>query len=229
MNSYRTSSKHPRLQAVLYSVFVLVFLTLAVFTYFELRIRPIVASAAESRASVYASEVINSAVTSALTKCASPVKVTSSADGISGVEVDVAALSVIRSEATSSLTAAISNADIMSFSLPLGSLADSTLLAGRGTPVEIRLAPIGDITTDVRTEFISVGINQTLHKILLRVNVTMNMFVAGDCVKLSLKNDVTLAETVIVGKVPDAYTAINRFEIDEQEENDLNDYAATLP
>ena len=213
----------------LYALSALFLIAMTVIAYFELRIRPIVADAAQSRAASYASEIINSAVSDALIKCTSPVKVASDAGGVSSVEVDVAALSVIRSEATRSLTNAIQRPDVMSFSLPMGSLMDSTLLAGRGTPVEIRLVPIGDIVTDVRTEFISVGINQTLHKILLRVDVTLNMFVAGECVKLEVKNDVTLAETVIVGKVPDAYTAINRFEIDEQEENDLNDYAATLP
>ena len=47
--------------------------------------------------------------------------------------------------------------------------------------------------------------------------------------RLELADDILVAETVIVGRVPDAYTAINRFEIDENEENDLNDYAAQLP
>jgi len=204
-------------------------LLLLLFAYFEIRVRPIVADAAKSRAAAYTSEIINIAVSYALSSDASPVKVSSDTEGVSSVEVDVAVLSRLRTAATASLTNAISDPETMRFSLPMGSLVDSALLAGRGTPVEIRLVPIGDIRTDVRTEFISVGINQTLHKIILRVDVTMNMFVAGKCVKLEIKNDVTLAETVIVGKVPDAYTAINRFEIDEQEENDLNDYAATLP
>lgn len=68
-----------------------------------------------------------------------------------------------------------------------------------------------------------------MHRIYLRVKIAMNMLVGWDTVKLELSCDAILAETIIVGDVPDAYTAINRFEIDENEENDLNDYAATLP
>lgn len=206
---------------------VLIFL--CAFAYFEIKVRHILSEAARSRAAAYGTEIINTAVTNALTNCSTPVKVTSSSDGIAGVEVNVAALSEIRTKATESLKQATENADMMSFSVPIGTLADSTLLSGLGTPVTIRLVPIGDISTDVRTEFTAVGINQTLHKMILRCEINMNMLVAGENVSLSVKNDVTVAETVIVGKVPDAYTAINRFEIDEQEENDLNDYAATLP
>ena len=117
----------------------------------------------------------------------------------------------------------------MSFSVPLGNLTGTALIAGRGIPINIRFVRIGDVTADIRTEFVESGINQTLHKISMRVRVTLNVLAAGSSIKLEHASDVTLAETVIVGKVPDAYTAINRFEIDEQEENDLNDYAASLP
>jgi len=188
-----------------------------------------VAEGAKSRATAAATEMINNAIAKVITNMQSPVTVSRGEDGMYGVEVNTALLSIMKTEATSELTKAMSDAKIMNFRLPLGNITGSTLLAGRGRTVSVRLVPIGDVETDIRTEFLSVGINQTLHKIFMRVKVSFNMFVAGDIHKLELENNVTLAETVIIGKVPDAYTAINRWEIDEQEENDLNDYAATLP
>lgn len=211
--------------------FIAVFLTacLLLALCLELRLRSSAISAAQSRAVAYASQIINSAAQTALEGCSSPVSVSEGSDGISGVQVDVAALTKMRTAVTDSLCETLKAPSIMSYSLPLGSITDSTLLSGRGTELNIRLVPLGDVISDVRTEFISVGINQTLHKIILRVTVSLNIFINGQTLKTELKNDITLAETVIVGKVPDAYTAINRWEIDEQEENDLNDYAATLP
>lgn len=208
---------------------ILSIIALCLFCFVEMRVRPLVNEAAKSRARIFAAEIINSAVTESLSKSDPLVSVTSGTDGVSSVETNIAALSTLRVSAIKTLTKELSNADAMSFFVPLGNLSGSTLIAGRGIPIEIKLVPIGDVSADIHTEFIESGINQTLHKITLRVRVTFNVLTAGSAVKLESASSVTLAETVIVGKVPDAYTAINRFEIDEDEENDLNDYAATLP
>lgn len=208
---------------------VIAIISLCLICYAEYSLRPIITDAAKSRARSFATETVNNAVNDALANSAPLVAVKSAGEGVSSVEVDIGALSSLRTKAISSLTKALSDNDAMRFSVPLGNLTGTALIAGRGAPVEIRLVRIGDVTADVHTEFIESGINQTLHKIALRTHVTLNVLVAGKSVKLELASDVTLAETVIVGKVPDAYTAINRYEIDEEEENDLNDYAASLP
>ncbi len=208
-------------------IFAILALILACFA--EYSLRPIITDAAKSRARLVATENVNDAVIAVLADTPPLVTVKSTTDGVSSVEVDIAALSSLRAKAISSLTEMLSDDDAMRFSVPLGNLTGAALIAGRGVPIEIRLVRIGDVTADVHTEFIESGINQTLHKISLRTRVTLNVLVAGKSVKLEHSSDVTLAETVIVGKVPDAYTAINRYEIDEDEENDLNDYAASLP
>ena len=212
-----------------FAALILSILALCLTCYTEYSLRPIITDAAKSRARLMATETVNTAVIAALSDTPPLVSVTSTADGVSSVEVDIAALSTLRAKAISSLTEILSDDEAMRFSVPLGNLTGAALVAGRGTPIEIRLVRIGDVTADVESEFIESGINQTLHKISLRTRVTLNVLVAGKSVKLEHTSSVPLAETVIVGKVPDAYTAINRYEIDEDEENDLNDYAASLP
>lgn len=214
---------------IAFAALILAILALCLACYAEYSLRPIITDAAKSRARLVATESINAAVIAALSDTPPLVAVKSTTDGVSSVEVDIAALSTLRARAISSLTEALSDDGTMRFFVPLGNLTGAALIAGRGAPVEIRLVRIGDVTADVQTEFIESGINQTLHKISLRTRVTLNVLVAGGSVKLELSSDVPLAETVIVGKVPDAYTAINRYEIDEDEENDLNDYAASVP
>lgn len=208
---------------------IAVILAICIFCYAEYKIRPIVADAAASRGRKYATELINEAVESASFFGNTLVSVRHSEDGVASVEADVKALSVLRSEATVAIMNRLSSEDAMKFSVPLGNLVGSNLMGGRGIPVEIKLIPIGDIVTDIKTEFTEAGINQTLHKITLRVRVSFDILAAGKSLQVDVVSDIGLAETVIVGKVPDAYTAINRYEIDEEEENDLNDYAATLP
>ncbi len=214
---------------VAFILMILLLFIICIFCFIELRVTPLITEAAKSRARIFASEIISEAVNASLCDAGALVKVTTGADGVSSIETNIPAISSLRSDAILLLTERMNNTKNMSFSVPLGNLTGSNIFAGHGIPVNVRLVPIGDITADVRTEFIESGINQTLHKITMRVRITVNIIAAGEIIKSELASDVTLAETVVVGKVPDAYTAINRFEIDEDEENDLNDYAATLP
>lgn len=210
---------------LLLSLLSMVFLTFA-----DLRLKPVVINAARSRARLFASDVISRSVDAAVAESAgSFINVIYGEDGISAIETNVTGISRLRADSILNIRGEISDIDRMTLDIPLGNLAGGMLLTGRGFPVRIKLVPIGDVSGEIYSEFSETGINQTLHRIYLRVRVSMNMIVASDTVRLELADDILVAETVIVGRVPDAYTAINRFEIDENEENDLNDYAAQIP
>lgn len=207
------------------SLLLMIFLTFA-----DLRLKPVVINAARSRARLFASDVISRSVDAAVAESTgSFINVIYGEDGISAIETNVTGISRLRADSILNIRGEISDIDRMTLDIPLGNLAGGMLLTGRGFPVRIKLVPIGDVSGEIYSEFSETGINQTLHRIYLRVRVSMNMIVASDTVRLELADDILVAETVIVGRVPDAYTAINRFEIDENEENDLNDYAAQIP
>lgn len=211
-------------------ILILSLLSMVFLTFADLRLKPVVINAARSRARLFASDVISRSVDAAVAESAgSFINVIYGEDGISAIETNVTGISRLRADSILNIRGEISDIDRMTLDIPLGNLAGGMLLTGRGFPVRIKLVPIGDVSGEIYSEFSETGINQTLHRIYLRVRVSMNMIVASDTVRLELADDILVAETVIVGKVPDAYTAINRFEIDENEENDLNDYAAQIP
>lgn len=211
-------------------VLLLSLLSMVFLTFADLRLKPVVINAARSRARLFASDVISRSVDAAVAESAgSFINVIYGEDGISAIETNVTGISRLRADSILNIRGEISDIDRMTLDIPLGNLAGGMLLTGRGFPVRIKLVPIGDVSGEIYSEFSETGINQTLHRIYLRVRVSMNMIVASDTVRLELADDILVAETVIVGRVPDAYTAINRFEIDENEENDLNDYAAQIP
>lgn len=211
-------------------VLILSLLSMVFLTFADLRLKPVVINAARSRARLFASDVISRSVDAAVAESAGNfINVIYGEDGISAIETNVTGISRLRADSILNIRGEISDIDRMTLDIPLGNLAGGMLLTGRGFPVRIKLVPIGDVSGEIYSEFSETGINQTLHRIYLRVRVSMNMIVASDTVRLELADDILVAETVIVGRVPDAYTAINRFEIDENEENDLNDYAAQIP
>ena len=211
-------------------ILILSLLSMVFLTFADLRLKPVVINAARSRARLFASDVISRSVDAAVAESAgSFINVIYGEDGISAIETNVTGISRLRADSILNIRGEISDIERMTLDIPLGNLAGGMLLTGRGIPVRIKLVPIGDVSGEIYSEFSETGINQTLHRIYLRVRVSMNMIVASDTVRLELADDILVAETVIVGRVPDAYTAINRFEIDENEENDLNDYAAQIP
>ena len=79
------------------------------------------------------------------------------------------------------------------------------MLAGRGPGVKIRISSIGDVETDLRSEFTAQGINQTLHRVYLQVKCNVNILTPFDNISRDITNQVLLIENVIVGNIPNTY------------------------
>jgi sporulation protein YunB len=103
----------------------------------------------------------------------------------------------------------ISEVSTRDLSIPIGSLTGSNLLSGRGPLVTVRMQSVGSSTAFLRNEFTSAGINQTKHQILLDMDVYVSILLPGFTTATKVSNSFTVAETVIVGSVPESYTYFN--------------------
>ena len=90
--------------------------------------------------------------------------------------------------------------------IPLGTLTGSALLAGRGPSLFVRMQAVGSASAAFRNQFTAAGINQTRHQIFLDVDVYMSILLPGMKTSTRVSNEIAVAETVIVGGVPDTYT-----------------------
>lgn len=79
------------------------------------------------------------------------------------------------------------------------------MLAGRGPGVKITISSVGDVETDLRSEFGAQGINQTLHRVYLQVKCNVNILTPFDNISREITNQVLLMENVIVGNIPNTY------------------------
>lgn len=86
-----------------------------------------------------------------------------------------------------------------------GSFTGFKLLAGRGPGVKIRISTIGNVETDLRSEFSAQGINQTLHRVYLQVKCNVSILTPFDNISREITNQVLLMENVIVGGIPNTY------------------------
>ena len=89
--------------------------------------------------------------------------------------------------------------------IPLGSLFLPELLAGKGPRINVRVLSIRNSEADFCSRFSEAGINQTLHQLTLVVSVDVAVLVLGKTEHFTVESEVVVAETVIVGTVPDTY------------------------
>lgn len=89
--------------------------------------------------------------------------------------------------------------------IALGSFTGFKLLSGKGPGVPIRISTIGNVETDLKSEFTSQGINQNLHRVYLQVVCEISILTPYKDITEKITNQVLIAENVIVGKIPNTY------------------------
>ena len=89
--------------------------------------------------------------------------------------------------------------------VPLGNLLGSTFLLGRGPLINVRIVPLTSSHIELRNELTAAGINQARHQIILEVDVDVSVLIPWNTASTQVSCPVLIAETVIVGSVPQTY------------------------
>lgn len=149
---------------------------------------------------------------------------------VTALETNYAAIALTNSELTDGTVKELSKNNLITVEIPLGTLSGGTILAGKGPDIRIKVKISPKITSEIENEFYESGINQTLHRIVAKINVKTYALLPMSPREIEVPTKICLAETVIVGKVPDAYTKINRLddELEESDIDDIYDFGATL-
>lgn len=145
------------------------------------------------------------------------------------LETDTAKIAQASGGIADAAISALCGNDKITIEIPLGNLSGGALLTGRGPDISIPIAVSPKITCEIENEFYESGINQTLHRVVAEVEVETYALLPFAPRKIMVETEYCIAETVIVGKVPDAYTKINRATDDilESEIDDIYDFGAT--
>ena len=97
---------------------------------------------------------------------------------------------------------ALDNSDI---GIPLGSLFLPELLSGRGPAIPVHILSIRNSDAAFVSHFTQAGINQTLHQVTMEVSIDVSVLVLGQTTSFTMESQVVVAETVIVGDVPNTF------------------------
>lgn len=185
-------------------------LALLLIRFFDAQIRPLAAEMAKARAANAVTRIVSDAVERTLSAEAVAYgdMITLEKDGagqITALTSNSVEMNKLRSQIMDDIVAQVDSLDSAELSVPLGNLTGLVSLSEKGPGLPVRVISAASADADFRNVFSEAGINQTYHQIVLDVSVNLKLLIPGQVVEIAVTTQVSVAETVIVGKVPDAY------------------------
>ena len=95
--------------------------------------------------------------------------------------------------------------DTNDIGIPLGSIILPEIFSGKGPDLPVRVISISNSEGDFFSNFSEAGINQTLHQLIMSVRLDVTILVLNETETFDISSQVVVAETVIVGTVPDTF------------------------
>ena len=109
--------------------------------------------------------------------------------------------------------------------IPIGTFLGSDFTTGFGPKLRFKMKITTTAFVDFSHEFKGAGINQVLHIVNVNIKINGSLIVIGYNKGIKVSTSAIAAQTVIVGKTPDAFTNILESETDNTG-GLINDYGA---
>ena len=185
-------------------------LALLLIGYLEIRLHPILNAMATAKVTNTVTQTLDGAIANEI----SSVGITygdlismekDSTGRVTALTSNMAELNRLRTSILSAVVTAVDTLDQEQLAIPVGNLTGINFLSGRGISLPVEGVAVGSAHAEFHNQFDYAGINQTRHQILLDVSVAVDILLPGDTLRTEVTAQVPVAETVIVGAVPDTY------------------------
>lgn len=213
---YKRGMNHKKMFVYTYIVFIFILL-LAIYGFLlvDRKIKPTVLTIAEIKARQIASTSINESINKMITDDIRYQDLyfirTDSEGNITFMQANTIMMNKLAAEVAIEVQQKMNEmgkAENTSIRIPLGNIFGSQLLAQYGPRVKVKVTTLGQVNVDFYTQFEQSGINQTRHKIYLTVNTRIKTIVPFTSQTMPIQSTVPVAETIIVGRVPDNYVNV---------------------
>ena len=179
----------------------------------DARLRVIINNYAQNRAKIIANSSINETISQYLTeinlKYSDLVMINSNGEGrVTSVEFDTVTITKIKASLISKIQNNINKRQNINITVPIGTVTGVQILNNRGPDINIGMKIGSAIYSKISSKFVSAGINQTLHQITIEIKSDIYFVMPWYRTTGNYETEFIVAETVIVGEVPDAYTNV---------------------
>lgn len=124
---------------------------------------------------------------------------------ILAVNSNSATINMLALELTEKAQDALSQMGASGVEIPIGSFSGMPIFTGRGPTVTIKMLPIGTIYCKFFSSFTSAGINQTNHRVYLRVYSSVSVILPMANQTIDTQTELMISESILVGEIPDTY------------------------
>ena len=124
---------------------------------------------------------------------------------ITALKTNIGEVNRIKTDTLNTINDEILDIDHSDLGIPLGSLFLPEVLSGKGPQIPVKILSIRNSDGYFESSFTHAGINQTLHQVHMFVLVVVAVLVLGRTMIFTVESDVVIAETIIVGDVPDTF------------------------
>lgn len=219
--------KIKRIHKVLGAVLVIIFILTFIIYRINKDLKPIMMALCDAQARIIATETINGTIRDEFGSKISyddimTVK-TDKEGNIVMIQANTVELNRIGSQIALGIQDKIGSIGARGVKIPLGILFKNDLLAYYGPKVTFKMQPMGSTTTTYSSDFNSAGINQTRQVIYLNVTATVQVIIPLSSNSISITSSIPIAESIIVGKVPNTYANMNSL----LDTSDLTNYGIT--
>ena len=128
---------------------------------------------------------------------------------ITAISANMARINALSAEILHEVVDATENRTLR-VSIPLGNLTGISLLMGRGPAVPVQIIMLTSSRVEFQNNIITTGINQTKHQIDLQVLVDIDILIPWGTESAQVVTEVMIADTVVVGKVPESYWSMQQ-------------------
>lgn len=125
--------------------------------------------------------------------------------GITALKTNIGEVNRLRTDILNIINDEILALDSSDLGIPLGSLFLPEFISGKGPEIPVHIIAIRNSDAAFVSHFSEAGINQTLHQVTMVVSVDVAVLVLGKTDTFTMTSEVVVAETVIVGAVPDTF------------------------
>lgn len=206
-----------KFRRVLRLLAVFLLLALALYLLLQKSLSRVILDTAHASAYALAVDTLNAAVRESIADGVpyeELITVRSDANGrVSMLQANTARMNALAAAIAQDAQHALAEDTARQIAVPLGAALKAPFLAHFGPRIRVTLTPVGAVSVSFHTEFESAGINQTRHKIYLQLHAAVQLVLPTGTQPVSVDTQVLIAESIIVGGVPQSYINVPESEM----------------
>lgn len=205
------SRKKRFLRTVLFLIVLLIVLLSLSVALLSVNMRPAMAALAIARIRSVAARAMNDAILESMgdeTNYARLIQVHESSERVYMLQANTHKMNILAADCAEAAQERIAQMGDQGISIPIGTITGISFLAGKGPSLKVTFSPAGSVQSEFNSEFVSSGINQTLYRVNLLLTASVRLVMPGVSETISVRAEAAIAESIIVGDVPEVYTNV---------------------